>query len=211
VAIGAMTRQAALLASEELARSCPLLRQALSNVGHPQTRSRGTIGGSLCHADPAAELPLVAMLLDARLKVRSAKGERTIAARDFFVGALTTALAPGEILTEIRLPNARPGEGFGFVETSLRKGDFALAAAAARLSSDSAEIVIGGVGDTPFLARLEPTLLRQDGGRDVAIRSALASLSVTQHSHHASADYRRKLAHVMALRAVEAAMNGMPA
>jgi CO/xanthine dehydrogenase FAD-binding subunit len=208
IVIGAMTRQAVLLASDDLALSCPLLRLALSHVGHPQTRARGTIGGSLCHADPAAELPVVAVLLNATLRVRGPDGARDIAARDFFLGSLTTALAQGEILTEIVLPVAGPGEGFGFVETSLRKGDFAIASAAARIGAGSAELVVGGVADAPFLAALEPAALVEAERREAAIRAALDSLDVTQNSHHASAAYRRTLSLVMARRAVEAALNG---
>src|SRR6516165_707260 len=130
IRIGALTRHYQLETSPVIATHLPALSHAMTYVAHLAIRNRGTIGGSLCHADPAAELPMMALLLDAELETRPAEGVRRIAARDFFVGALTTALAETEIVTAIHLPALPPRCGWGFEEFALRAGDFAFAAAA---------------------------------------------------------------------------------
>jgi carbon-monoxide dehydrogenase medium subunit len=130
--IGAMTRQAELLASPLVRRHCPLLAEALVHVGHQQTRSRGTIGGSLCHLDPAAEIPLVALALDAVLTVVGANGERQVPMSEWPVGYMMPELAPDEILTAIRMPKMQPDEGHAFIEFARRRGDFGRGAAGRR-------------------------------------------------------------------------------
>jgi carbon-monoxide dehydrogenase medium subunit len=131
VRIGALTRQRRLERDPELARAAPLLAQALPHVAHPQIRNRGTFGGSLAHADPAAELPAVAVALGARLRLRSARGERWVPAEEFFLGLFTTALDPDEALVEAVLPAPPPRRGTAFLEIARRHGDYAQVGVAA--------------------------------------------------------------------------------
>jgi len=151
VAIGAMTRQRTVERSEFVAAAVPLLAEALPWVGHTAIRNRGTIGGSLAHADPAAELPAVAVCLDARLTLRGPAGERTLAAREFFRGYLTTALAPTELLAEVWFPSALPGTGAAWIEFARRYGDYALVGVAAVVTLEGSTVrraslaVTGGV------------------------------------------------------------------
>ena len=134
IRVGALTRHHRLETSPVIAKHLPVLREAMTHVAHLAIRNRGTIGGSLSHADPAAELPMMAMLLDAELQIVSHTGRGTIAARDFFLDALTVDLGHGDLVTEIVLPKLPPNTGWGFEEVSRRAGDFALAAAAATLT-----------------------------------------------------------------------------
>ena len=156
--IGALARQRALERSGLVAARCPLMAQAMPLVGHSQIRARGTLGGSLAHADPAAELPAVAVALDARLTLASARGRRTVAAEDFFVAALTTSLAPDEILTGVSFPPWPARTGASVLEVAIRRGDFALGGVAATLTLDergrvgAARIVCFGVGPRPARA-----------------------------------------------------------
>ncbi len=216
--IKACTRQADALASDIVRDACPLLTDALSHVGHTQTRNRGTVGGSLCNADPSAEIPLVARTLDAVMTARSAAGERTIAAADFFDFAMTTALEPNECLTEIRFPIWRDAAtGYGFHEVSIRDSDFALAAAAAQATLDPSgtcvrlNVAIGGASPTPTrLGPVEDALTGTDLS-DNAIEAAcagIAALVEPQGDVHADADYRRRVVRVMAIRAIASARNG---
>jgi carbon-monoxide dehydrogenase medium subunit len=169
----------------------PLLAEVLPLIAHPAIRNRGTIGGSIAHADPAAELPAVALLCDAELVARGPAGERVIAAVDFFESYLTTALAPDEVLTEIRFP-MHERTGFAFREVSRRHGDFALVGAGARVTVDAAgdvvdqRLVFIGVGGTPVLAEDASTL---DPSDDV----------------HATAAYRKHVAGVLARDVLETA------
>ena len=141
--LGAMTRQASVLRSHDVAANAGLLVQALGHVGHPPTRARGTVGGSLSHADPAAELPAAMVALDAVFVLQSAQGERTVEASSFFHGMFETAIGPGELLTEIRVPVAA-GRASGFVEVAHRKGDFAILSAAAVLDLDEDRDLLAG-------------------------------------------------------------------
>src|SRR2546428_2597983 len=138
LSLGAMTRQRALERDPLVARQAPLLAEAMPHVAHPQIRNRGTLGGSLAHADPAAELPAVMVALEARIRLRSRKAERWLSAEDFFVGLFATALQPGELLVEVALPPPGPRTGWAFEEVSRRHGDFALVGVAAvvQLNSD---------------------------------------------------------------------------
>src|SRR6202166_1856044 len=128
--VGALARYRTLERDSGFASTFPLIAEALPHIAHPQIRNRGTIGGNLSHADPASELPAIAVALGARFRVQTAKQERWIAASDFFVGALTTALKPDEMLVEIELPLAKPRTGSCFMEIARRRGDFAIAGAA---------------------------------------------------------------------------------
>jgi CO/xanthine dehydrogenase FAD-binding subunit len=213
--IGALARQRALERSALVSERCPLLGQALSFVGHPQIRARGTLGGSLAHADPAAELPAVMVALEARLTLRRAGGERTVAAEDFLVGLLTTALGHDELLTEIALPPWPARTGSGVREVAKRHGDFALGGVAATLTLDAqgrvarARLVGFGVGPVPMrLADAERSLV---GGAPTPTAFAeagrLASAAVDPADDiHASAAYRTRLAGVLTMRALTDAL-----
>jgi CO/xanthine dehydrogenase FAD-binding subunit len=150
--IGAMTRQATVEHDETIAARWPLLAQAVRHVGHPQIRNRGTVGGSVAHADPAAELPVALTALDARFHVRSARGERTLAAGELFAGPLTTTLEPDELLVEVAVPALPEGARTAFVEYARTHGDFALAGAAAIVAPGTAAIALLGAGPTPLRA-----------------------------------------------------------
>ena len=213
--IGAGTRQCVVERDDLLASRVPLLRQALAWVGHVQTRNRGTIGGSLAHADPAAELPLVAQVLGAHMVMRSAKGSRTLEAAEFFVGPMATAARSDECLEEIHWPIwAERWTGSAFTEISVRHGDFAMVAAAAQIALDGdgrctrAALGLGGVGGTPLAfpkiaARLVGTKLEDGAVKGAA--DAAAAASEPGSDLHASAEYRRHLAGVLAGRALRAA------
>ena len=212
VAIGAMTRQATIERDTKLARSQPLLGEAIGWVGHPAIRSRGTIGGSLAHADPAAELPAVAVCLEAELTVVGPRGQRTIASEDFFQGYLSTSLASDEIVTEVWLPPVLPTTGQAWVEFARRHGDFALVGVAASISLDNgavcdAHVVLTGVGGKPVRARESEILLI---GASVAERvgaaaDAARSVIEPEADIHASKEYRAHLAAVLTQRAIELA------
>jgi len=213
IRIGALTRHYQLETSPVIARHLPVLASAMTHVAHLAIRNRGTIGGSLSHADPAAELPMMAVLLDAELHIASVLGKRTIAARDFFVGALTVDLARDDIVTEIVLPKLPPKTGWGFEEVASRSGDFALAAAAATLTLSAgvisqARIALTGVGATPVRAAEAEALLvgqaLEPGVIDRIIDAVRAAIE-PDTDLHASSDYRRHLAGVLAGRAVSAA------
>ena len=207
LALGAMARQRAAERSALVQEACPLLRQALLHVAHPTIRNRGTVGGSIAHADPAAELPAVATALDAQLVARSIRGERTIAAADFFLGPLTTALEPDELLVEVQLPRAAPRSGSAFVEVARRHGDFALvgAAASVTLAGDGtiaeARLAFTGVGGTPVRARDAESALADRAEIDEASRVAAEHLEPATDIH-ASASYRKRVAAVVARRAL---------
>ena len=213
IRVGALTRHYQLETSPVIARHLPVLSCAMTHVAHLAIRNRGTIGGSLAHGDPAAELPMMALLLDAELHIASVSSARTIAARDFFLGALTVDLGAGEIVTEIVLPKLPPRTGWGFAEVARRHGDFALAAVAATLTvvADAiveARIALTGVGRTPLrVAEAESLLVGQaptpylSGQTVEAVRAAMEPDS----DMHASADYRRHLAGVLTSRALAAA------
>jgi carbon-monoxide dehydrogenase medium subunit len=166
LAIGAGTRQSAAEHSPDVARGWPVLVEALRQVGHITIRNRGTIGGSLAHADPTAELPTLAVALDATFRVTGPRGERMVRAREAYVTYLTTVLAPDEILTEVRFPGPVPRSGAAFLEISRRHGDYALVAAAARVTVDaagrctSAAVALGGVAPMPA-ASTRPPLTRR--------------------------------------------------
>jgi aerobic carbon-monoxide dehydrogenase medium subunit len=212
VAIGAMTRQARVERDKHLANTQPLLTEAIRWVGHAAIRSRGTVGGSLAHADPAAELPAVAVCLGARLKLVGPRGSRVVDAEDFFLGYLTTVIEPDEILVETWLPPLRPGTGQVWLEFARRHGDFALAGVAVSLSLDhdrvrEAHIVLTGVGGKPVRAREAETLLV--GGRIAERASAAANAARSaidpDADIHASKEYRTQLAGVLTERAIRLA------
>lgn len=214
--IGALTRQRAVERSETVQRLQPLLHAATLNIAHPQIRNRGTVGGSIAHADPAAEYPAVALALDAELTVAGPNGERRIDAADFFTTYLTTALEPTEMLTEIRLPKRPANSGWSFLEVSRRHGDFALAGVAATVTLDrngscsAARIVLFGVAPTPLRAQEAEQLLVGNALTDQLFEQAGAAASDAIQEPlsdvHAPAQYRKDVAGVLTRRAlVEAA------
>jgi carbon-monoxide dehydrogenase medium subunit len=215
LAIGAMTRQRAVERSSFVAARCPLLADALPHVGHVQIRNQGTIGGSLAHADPAAELPAVVAALGGALVVRRAAGERVLAPDQFFVSYLTTTLEPGELLVELRLPVTPPRTGTAFVEVSRRHGDFALVGVAAVVTLDEAGVCVAsalaltGVGPTPVVARDAAKALLGDRVTPAAMEEAGRRVqgSVRPDSDlHASAEYRTHVAGVLTRRALARAL-----
>jgi CO/xanthine dehydrogenase FAD-binding subunit len=213
VRIGALTRHHQLETSPVIARHFPVLTEAMAHVAHLAIRNRGTIGGSLSHADPAAELPMMALLLDAELRVVSASGARAVAARDFFRDALSVDLAEDEIVTEVVLPKLPPNTGWGFAEVARRSGDFALAAVAVTLTlSDGkiaqARIAMTGVAPTARRVTEAEMLLigqRLDDGVDSDVIEAVRAATEPPTDLHASAEYRRHLVGVLAGRALAAA------
>jgi CO/xanthine dehydrogenase FAD-binding subunit len=206
--IGATTRQRALERSADVARRWPLLREATSFIGHIQIRTRGTVGGSLAHAFPSAELPMAMVTLDASFVLRAKTNQRTIGAEDFFLSYMTTALEPGELLAEIKVPSLPTNTGWSYQEVSRRHGDFALAGAASVLALDAnghvqhARLTL--TGTTPIRTRAEQLLLGQKPSeslfREVARR---ATEGIEQDSDiHASAEYRRNVCEALARRAL---------
>lgn len=198
VRIGAATRQQDALDSALVGADAPLLAAALRHVGHYVTRCRGTVGGSLANADPASELMLAAVTLGASLTLRSASGARTVAAQDFFIDTMTTALEPDEILTEIAVPAAPHGTKVAFREHARRHGDFAIVAAAAQLSPAERRLRVGlgAVGTVPVICwRIEDAFATGRLGHelDALIAAELATIECLSDLR-ASASYRRKLA-----------------
>jgi aerobic carbon-monoxide dehydrogenase medium subunit len=214
LAIGTLVRQATLEHADLVRQRLPLLAEASSLVGHPAIRHRGTLGGSLAHADPAAELPAAILALEATLIVRGRRGTRSLPAADFFTGYLTTALEPDELLTEIRVPGVPAGTGGAFLEVSRRSGDFAICGAAALVTlnaggrCDRVRVALCGVGPGPVRARrMEDALLGEVPTGDVLAEAAQRVVEDIDPPSdiHGSAAYRRKLAMVMSRRAVELA------
>src|SRR5947208_2945701 len=203
VAIGAMTRQRVVERSEVVARAAPLLAEALPSIAHPQIRNRGTVGGSIAHADPSAELPAVMLALEARFRAQGSTGERSIPAAEFFKGMLETALAPGELLIEIALPPLPARGGTAFLEVARRHGDYALVGVAGVVTLDprgrcqSARIACLSVGDGPVLLSEAGKLLAGQSPSEELLRAAAdaaATRDIDPPSDiHASAAYRRQL------------------
>jgi carbon-monoxide dehydrogenase medium subunit len=213
LAVGAMTREYEAEESETVAETVPLLAAALPLIGHDAIRSRGTIGGSLAHADPAAELPAVARALDAEFVVRSQSGERVIPAAEWFEGYLTTSRRSDEILVEVRFPVAGPGTGVSFQEVARRHGDFAMVGLAASLTLadgvvSDARLAFSGVADVPVrAAEAEAFLAGQQPSAEVfeeAARRATANLDPPADLH-GSAEYRKKVAAALVRRGLRAA------
>lgn len=210
VVIGAMTRQRQLEFSPLIRQHLPLLAEAISFVGHLPTRSRGTIGGSISHADPAAEIPMVLQALEGEIVAAGGGGVRRIKAADLFRSSLTTALEPDEILTEIRFPAMPEGAGHAVEEFSRRHGDFAIAAIAcvvvrAGERCVTARLATAGVGPVPVRLRASEAVLERKGLGTAAIEEAAKTAAASVEpltDHNASADFRRHLTEVLARRAL---------
>jgi CO/xanthine dehydrogenase FAD-binding subunit len=214
LAVGALTRERTAELSPLVTERVPVLAEALPMIGHVSIRNRGTIGGSLAHADASAELPAVAVATGADMTVRSARGERIVAADDFFVGHFTTALDDDELLTEVRFPAAPPGAGWAFHEIARRHGDFALVGVAAMVTLDDdrigeARVVLMGVADGPVRAvDAASGLVGRLPAPDVleaAAREATRDLEPASDLH-GSSEFRRHLAAVATRRALATAV-----
>ena len=212
--VGALTRHRQLEVSPEVCSAQPLLARAAAEVGHLAIRNRGTIGGSLVHADPAAEWPLAAVTLDAQFVLRSRNGSRTVAARDFFLAPLTTAIEPTELLYEIHFPVPSSPTAWGFQELCRRPGDFAIAAVACQLTLDQTKtctavsLAVGGVHSTPLVIKgVEKGLIGSQGGDDALKTAAdVAAKAVEPPSDvHGSSEFRRKMVRVLTVRALKEA------
>ena len=214
LAFGAMTRQRAIEFSPVVARRLPLLLEATRWVGHLPIRSRGTIGGSIAHADPSAEYPAVLTALDGEVVVQGPRGRRTLKPAALFETYLTTSLAPDELLVEVRLPAMAAGAGFAFEEFARRHGDFALVGIAAMVVRDgtrgtTARLASAGAGPVPVRLRAAEEILERDGLGAAAIDAAAAraaELVNPDSDVHASADYRRHLTQVLTARALRRAV-----
>jgi len=216
VAFGAMTRQRSVEFSPVVARALPLLAEATRWVGHLPIRSRGTIGGSIAHADPSAEYPAVLTALDGTVVVRGPKGERVLTAGQLFETYLTTTLAPDELLTEVRLPAMPAAAGWAFEEFARRHGDFAIVGIAAAVWRDrdrvTARLATAGTGPVPVRLRGAEEILEREGVGEQAVMAAAARAAalVTPDSDlHASADYRKNLTRVLTERALRRAIGRM--
>ncbi len=213
VAIGAMTREYVAEESETVADAVPLLAAALPLIGHEAIRSRGTIGGSLAHADPAAELPAVARALDAEFVVCGQSGERVVPAAEWFEGYLTTSRRPDELLVEVRFPTAGRGTGVSFQEVARRHGDFAIVGLAASLTLSEgaisdARLAFAGISDVPVRAvDAEDLLVGETPSTELFAEAArLATDDVDPPADlHGSSDYRKKVAAALVRRGLHAA------
>jgi carbon-monoxide dehydrogenase medium subunit len=211
--LGAMTRERAAERSPDVAARVPVLAEALPLVGHVAIRNRGTVGGSIVHADASGELPAVALVTDAEMVARSTRGERVIAANGFFHGHFTTAMADDELLTEVRIPAGAPGAGWAFDEVARRRGDFALVGAAAMVAMTDGVIgeariaLIGVAGQPVRVPDAEAALVGQPADAstfEAAAREAVAGLEPASDVH-GSGEFRRHLAGVVTRRALTAA------
>ena len=214
VRLGAMTRQRAIEFSPLVKSRLPLLAEATRWVGHLPTRTRGTIGGSLAHSDPAAEYPAVATALDTEFVIRARTGERVVRVTEFFVGLMTTAVQPGEMLVEVRLPVLAPNSGWAFEEFSRRHGDFAIIGIAAMVTAEgdrcrSARLAACGAAPAAMRLRGAEEILEQGGLGDRYIDDAAAraaELVDPSADLHASVEYRRHLTRVLTRRALKRAV-----
>lgn len=196
------------------AQDVPLIRMAMPFVGHRELRSRGTVCGSLAHADPAAELPAVACCLDAQVEVSGAGGERTVSAQEFVTGAMTTVAGPEDVVTAVTFPTARPGDGFGFGEIARRHGDFALAGVVCRVqvtgSGTVSSAVLTGFGISDRAVTRDVTDLLAAGEHEEDLRPATTELAAeivdTGGDTHGSTGYRRRLFAVLAARELSRAL-----
>ena len=210
--IGALTRQSAVLRSGDVSAYAPIIAAALRHVGHPGIRTRGTFGGSIAHADPAAELPAVLLALDGEVVARGPGGERTIPAEELFVTNFTTSLAPNEVLTSVRFPWSLDKARWAFHEVARRHGDFALAGVASAAEVEkgatckSARIALFAVADRPVRAKEAEEFLVGKQLDDAAVVEEAARLACAglepQSDFHATSQYRKEAAEALVRRAL---------
>ncbi len=211
VAIGTMTRDSAVEHNVEVSRRFPIIAEVMPNIAHVQIRNRGTFGGAIAHADPAAQLPAIAMLLNANLKVLKKGGERWVNAENFFMGPFMTVLEPEEILSEVLLPSLPSRSGGDYQQVSRQRGGYAQAAVASQVSVDesgrctSARLVMISVGDTPILSQEVAKLVGQKPTEE-AFKAVAAVASTTEIDPgtdvHATEEYRRHLVRVLVVRSL---------
>ena len=202
VEVGCTTTQSELQSWSNLSTQLPLLAQALPWVGHRQTRNKGTVCGSIAHADPSAELPLCLAALKGEALLYSSRGERVLGAEELQTGMLETACAPDEIIRALRFPVAETGTGYAFGEVAYRHGDFAIISIAVVASSKSVRMAVGGINDRPQILECPSTQ------SNIFLNDTLSDFSRTTEvrgDHHASADYRRRVLHSLGLRLVQEA------
>ncbi len=200
--IGAMTRTRTIETAPEVAKANSLLAAAAGWIGHVQIRNRGTVGGSLAHADPSAELPALCVLLDAQITLTGQKGSRTVGAESFFRGFMSTALEHDEVLTDVTIPSLPAGAGWGFREFAQRRGDFAVAGAACVLEQQTARLVVFGVADAPFrCTSAERELVRDGAAKDEVIVEALRE-DLARADGNPERAYQRRVAEAMVTAAI---------
>ncbi|MBT2605215.1 xanthine dehydrogenase family protein subunit M [Bacillus sp. ISL-53] len=219
IKIGALTRHYEVEESELVRKYCPLLTEGMKNVGHPQIRSRGTIGGSIAHADPSAELPCILSALRGEIVIIGPDGERTVPTDEFFLTYLLTSLEPTELVKEIRFPIINENHGTAFIEMTRRHGDFALVEVASVVGIDeqgnfsSVQLAVGGAGPTPIvLEDIEDFLIGKEPTEHV-IEEAVSSIKDyldPEGDLHSSAEYRIHLASVLTKRALQTAIKRVP-
>jgi CO/xanthine dehydrogenase FAD-binding subunit len=211
IRIGALTRYRDLERDGDFLKACSLFADALPHIAHPQIRNRGTIGGNLSHADPASELPAIAVAMEARMRIKSSTGERQVAASEFFVGLLSTDIQPDEMLVDIVFPSLKPRSGACFMEVARRRGDFALAGIAAMVTLDEARrcsnlrLALCGVGETAVDAsHAALSLIGQPCTPEAieAVATGVRGAIAPSGNVHASPDYQRHIAGVLAMRAI---------
>jgi len=216
IIVGSTTRQAIALQDPLIRKSVPLLALALPWVGHPPTRNRGTVGGSIANADPSAEIPLVAVTLDAAIEAATPDDSVSTPADDFFIGPMLTTIGMGECISAVRFPVwTYKRIGVGFHEISARRSDFAFVSAAAQIATDEegrcleAALGIGGVGDRPLKLDISSLLGTRLDAKSLteAVMAAAIDLDATDDLH-ATADYRRRVAVALCTRALEDARDG---
>jgi aerobic carbon-monoxide dehydrogenase medium subunit len=214
IRLGAMTRYCVLERDGDFLKACPMFADALPHIAHPAIRNRGTVGGNFSHADPASELPAIAVAMQARMRIKSSRGERELAASDFFVGLLTTDIQGDEMLVEIVLPDTPPRSGSCFMELARRRGDFALAGIAVIVTLDhddrctDVRIALCGVGDTPVDVSAAGASLIGQPCTEATIEAVAASVRkaiAPSGNVHASPEYQRHIAGVLTRRAIAAA------
>ena len=214
IRIGALTRYRDLERDGDFLKACSLFADALPHIAHPQIRNRGTIGGNLSHADPASELPAIAVAMEATMRIKSATGERQMAASEFFVGVLSTDLQAHEMLVEIAFPTPKPRTGACFMEVARRRGDFALVGIAVVMTLDDARrcstvrLALCGVGETAVdVSKVAFPLIGQSCTTETieAVAAGVRDAIAPSGNVHASADYQRHIAGVLAVRAISAA------
>lgn len=201
IEVGASTTQAKFMAWPNLAERAPLLSAALPHLGHYQTRSRGTVCGSIAHSDPSSELPLCLATLGGSVVMTSSRGTRVLSCGDFQTGMLTTARLPDELITAVRFPTRKPGAGYAFAEMAQRHGDFAICAVAAMVSGKTTRLGVGGVAEKPTVREWSGL---DESGIDDALHDLAWDLGGTDDSH-ASAVYRRGLVRSLGRQVIEEA------
>ena len=214
--IGALVRHDALGRSELARRHCPLLARAAETIGHYAIRKRGTFGGSLAHADPAAQLPLAALALDAEMEIRSVRGVRSVAARDFFLSIFSTVLAPDELLVRVKVPITSAGAGWGFRLFNRRAGDFAIVAVAATLARGNdgkiarLRLAIGGIGPVPVrVEHVVPDAASEQPSQDwsTQVGQVVADNVEIEEDDRAPAAFRRELVATLTREALDEALD----